>query len=165
MIILALGANLPHPRFGTPLAACEAALGELEGHGIRVIKRSRWYRSSPLPPSAQPDYVNGVVVVETALSPASLLAELHTIEAAFGRVRGEPNAARTLDLDLIAYDGRVSQGGRGEPVLPHPRLSERAFVLLPLREVAPAWRHPASGRTLAELIAALPAEAAATPLA
>ncbi len=164
MILLALGANLPNPRFGPPRATCEAALRELEARGIRVVKRSRWYRSRPVPPSAQPDYVNGVVAVETALDPAALLAELHGIETAFGRERREKNAARMLDLDLIAYHERVSDGGRGGPILPHPRMAGRAFVLAPLREVAPDWRHPASGRTLDELLAALEPAAAAVPL-
>ncbi len=164
MILIALGANLPTERFGEPRAACEAALAELEVRGIRVVRRSRWYRSRPVPPSAQPDYVNGVVAVETTLDPRALLAELHSIEAAFGRERREKNAARTLDLDLIAYHERVSGGGAGGPVLPHPRLAGRAFVLRPLSDVAPDWRHPASGRTLAELLAALDPEAPAVPL-
>ncbi|MGO8865959.1 MAG: 2-amino-4-hydroxy-6-hydroxymethyldihydropteridine diphosphokinase [Alphaproteobacteria bacterium] len=164
MILIALGANLPTQRFGEPRAACEAALSELAARGIRVVRRSRWYRSRPVPPSAQPDYVNGVVAVETTLDPRALLAELHSIEAAFGRERREKNAARTLDLDLIAYHERVSGGGAGGPVLPHPRLAGRAFVLRPLSDVAPDWRHPASGRTLAELLAALDPEAPAVPL-
>ena len=108
--------------------------------------------------------MNGVVAVETALEPAALLAELHGIEAAFGRERREKDAARTLDLDLIAYHEQVSDGGRGGPILPHPRMAGRAFVLAPLREVAPGWRHPASGRTLDELIAALAPDAVAVPL-
>ena len=164
MILIALGANLPTERFGEPRAACEAALSEFEARGIHVVRRSRWYRSRPVPPSAQPDYVNGVVAVETTLDPRALLAELHSIEAAFGRERGEKGAARTLDLDLIAYHERVSDGGARGPVLPHPRLTSRAFVLQPLSEVAPDWRHPASGRTLAELIAALDPEAPAVPM-
>ncbi|HYB54933.1 MAG TPA: 2-amino-4-hydroxy-6-hydroxymethyldihydropteridine diphosphokinase [Alphaproteobacteria bacterium] len=164
MILIALGANLPTERFGEPRAACEAALAELEARGIRVVRRSRWYRSRPVPPSGQPDYVNGVVAVETTLDPRALLAELHSIEAAFGRERREKGAARTLDLDLIAYHERVSDGGAGEPVLPHPRLASRAFVLRPLSDVAPDWRHPASGRTLAELLADLDPEAPALPL-
>ena len=110
-----------------------------------------------MPPSDQPWFVNGVARVETALEPAALLAALHRVEAAFGRVRGVPNAARTLDLDLLAYGDRVAApapGGSG-PILPHPRMTERAFVLLPLADVAPAWYHPATGRSLAELIQSL----------
>ena len=165
MILLALGANLPHPRWGPPSATCAAALAALTAAGIRPVRCSRWYRSRPVPASDQPDFVNGVAAVETALEPAALLAELHRIEAVFGRRRGAANAARTLDLDLLAYDERVADGCDGGPVLPHPRLAERAFVLLPLAEVAPGWRHPVSGAGIAALVAALPAGAEAQPLA
>ena len=90
---------------------------------------------------------------ETALAPAPLMAALRGIETDFGRTRGEANEARILDLDILAYGGMVSSGS---VVLPHPRLHQRAFVLLPLREVAPDWLHPVTGRTLDDLIAALP---------
>jgi len=121
---------------------------------VRLVRRSPWYRSPPLPASAQPWYVNGVALVETKHSPADLLALLHRIEARFGRMRGEANAERSIDLDLLDYEGRVSIAG--DPlVLPHPRLHERAFVLLPLRDVAPDWRHPRLGLTIADLVAAL----------
>jgi 2-amino-4-hydroxy-6-hydroxymethyldihydropteridine diphosphokinase len=81
---------------------------------------------------------------------------LHQVETSFGRRRAAKNAPRTLDLDLLDYDGRVEAG---PPTLPHPRLGERAFVLFPLADVAPEWRHPASGLTVRELISALPASA------
>jgi 2-amino-4-hydroxy-6-hydroxymethyldihydropteridine diphosphokinase len=97
--------------------------------------------------------VNAVARLKTNLSPAELLHLLHQVEAKFGRVRGEKNAPRTLDLDLIDYDGRIEEG---EVDLPHPRVATRAFVLMPLREVAPNWRHPVSGRAVSDLIAALP---------
>ncbi|HLI11803.1 MAG TPA: 2-amino-4-hydroxy-6-hydroxymethyldihydropteridine diphosphokinase [Alphaproteobacteria bacterium] len=164
MIAVALGANLPSPRFGPPRATCEAALAALAERGVRVLRRSRWYRSAPLPPSDQPDFVNGVVAVETKLDPATLLARLHEIEAEFGRRRGAPNAARLLDLDLLVYHDRVNDGTRGGPILPHPRMLGRAFVLLPLRDVAPDWRHPVTGEALAELIAALPSHQEIEPL-
>jgi 2-amino-4-hydroxy-6-hydroxymethyldihydropteridine diphosphokinase len=152
MILLGLGANLPS-NVGPPMATLAAALDALGGERVRLVRRSPWYRSPPVPPSAQPWYVNGVAVVETTHSPADLLALLHRIEARFGRGRGEANAARPLDLDLLDYEGRVSNAG-DTPVLPHPRLHERAFVLLPLRDVAPGWRHPRLGRTVADLLAA-----------
>jgi 2-amino-4-hydroxy-6-hydroxymethyldihydropteridine diphosphokinase len=154
-ILVGIGANLPHPVHGSPLGTCEAALEALARTGLRIIRRSPWYRTAPVPASDQPDYVNGAVEVETGMDSTALLALLHRIEAEFGRVRKERNAARTLDLDLLAYGGEVRAGSDG-PILPHPRLHERAFVLLPLRDVAPGWRHPRLGRTVAELIAALP---------
>ncbi|HEV2549716.1 MAG TPA: 2-amino-4-hydroxy-6-hydroxymethyldihydropteridine diphosphokinase [Stellaceae bacterium] len=153
MILLGLGANLPSD-LGPPVATLAAALDALGAEGVRLVRRSAWYRSPPVPPSAQPWYVNGVVQVQTTLAPGDLLALLHRIEARFGRVRGEVNAARSLDLDLLDYEGRVSDAG-DTPILPHPRLHERAFVLLPLRDVAPDWGHPRLGRTIADLVAAL----------
>lgn len=152
LILIAIGANLPS-RFGPPEAACEAALGALEARGIAVVRRSRWWESAPVPVSDQPWYVNGVAVVETALAPAALLAELHAVEEAMGRVRTVRNAPRVIDLDLLAYGREVIDGAL---TLPHPRLAERAFVVLPVDEVAPDWRHPVSGASVAEMIAALP---------
>lgn len=165
-ILIGLGANLPSDSFGSPRETLEAALGELERRGIRVVRRSRWYESAPVPPSGQPWYVNGVAAVETGLDPAALLAALHEVEHEFGRVRGARNAARVVDLDLIAY-GEVVRPGPEAPILPHPRAAERAFVLLPLAEVAPGWRLPGAGPggTLAALIARLPEGQEIHPLA
>lgn len=151
--LIGLGANLPSERFGPPVATLEAALSELERSGLRIVARSRWWESAPVPPSGQPWYVNGVVRAVTALDPGSVLDLLHRVEADFGRVRSIPNAARIIDLDLLAQ-GRVVRDAA--PILPHPRLTERAFVLLPLREVSPGWRHPVSGEGIDALIAALP---------
>ncbi len=152
MILVALGANLPGDH-GTPRQTLEAALAAFPAHGITVLARSAWYETAPVPVSDQPDYVNGVAVVETALDAPAVLAALHAIEADFGRTRGAVNAARVLDLDLIDYDGLVRDT---DPVLPHPRMAERAFVLLPLRDVAPGWRHPVLGHDVGALIAQLP---------
>lgn len=162
MILLALGANLSGPA-GSPLAQCQAAIAALDGRGIKIVQRSRWYDSPPYPPSGQPHYVNGVVRVETGLPPEKLLAEMLEIEVALGRVRSVPNAARTLDLDLIDYDGRVRNGPQ-PPILPHPRLAQRAFVLLPIRDVAPNWQHPVTGASVGELITALKPGHGARPL-
>ena|SRR5689334_9558596 len=154
MILLGLGANLPSAE-GGPRETLLAALRRLDEAGVRVLARSPWYRTAPVPVSDQPWYWNAVASVETDLPPDALLAVLHAIERNLGRVRGERNAARSCDLDILDYDGRVSAPG-DSPVLPHPRLDQRGFVLLPLRDVAPGWRHPALGRPVEELIAALP---------
>lgn len=159
-ILIALGANLPTERHGPPRAALESALVALSRRGVTVARRSRWYESAPVPASGQPWFVNGVVEVKTALDPEALLLLLHEIEAAFGRVRREKNAPRTLDLDLIAYGNLVRAEGEAPPILPHPRMASRAFVLLPLAEICPNWRHPLLGRTAAELAAALPKDQA-----
>lgn len=154
-IYVALGANLPHPVLGPPRAVLEQAVAALEARGLAVVRRSRWYRSRPVPPSGQPWYVNGVIEVAGSQTAPDLMTLLHAVEEDFGRVRSEPNAARVLDLDLLDFHGAVSQPGDW-PVLPHPRAAARAFVLLPLRELAPAWRDPASGRGIDSLIAGLP---------
>ena len=152
MILIGLGANLPSPA-GPPQQTLEAALAALAEAGIALERRSAWYRSAPLPAGDQPWYVNGVVSVATRLAPVELLGLLHRVEARFGRMRRERNEPRVLDLDLLDHDGVLRQE---TPVLPHPRLHERAFVLLPLADIAPDWRHPANGASLATLIAALP---------
>ncbi len=164
MILIGLGANLPSVTLGPPPGSLEAALALLAKEGVRILARSRWYRSAPVPISDQPWFINGVAVVGTSLDPVSLLDRLHSIESHAGRVRRERNAPRVLDLDLLAYDDRVSAPDDAGPALPHPRLHERAFVLRPLAEVAPGWRHPVLGRTVEELLAALPPDQMAEPL-
>jgi 2-amino-4-hydroxy-6-hydroxymethyldihydropteridine diphosphokinase len=158
-ILIGLGANLPGPDHRSPRETLEAALEAFPSYGLRVVRRSPWYESSPVPPSDQPWFVNGVAVIETDLSPQQALAQLLAVEQAFGRQRGERWAARTLDLDLLAYGARVVD----EPAtaehpaahVPHPRLQDRRFVLLPLKDVAPNWRHPRTGEGIDALIEAL----------
>jgi 2-amino-4-hydroxy-6-hydroxymethyldihydropteridine diphosphokinase len=155
MILIALGANLPSSA-GSPERTLRAALAQLSARGITIDRHSGFYSSDAWPNASDPPFVNAVASVRTALSPSELLRVLHEIEDEFGRRRGTKNAPRTLDLDLVDYDGRIE---RGEPELPHPRMAGRLFVLLPLAEVVPEWRHPVSGRTVAALIAAAaPAE-------
>ena len=150
MILIGLGANLPS-RHGGPRATLEAALAMLAADGdIVVVACSPWYESAPVPASDQPWYLNGVAVLETALPAAALMTRLHAVEQEFGRIRGVANAARAIDLDLLDYQGLIQDSW---PVLPHPRLGERAFVLLPLRDVAPEWREPRTGRSIASLLA------------
>jgi 2-amino-4-hydroxy-6-hydroxymethyldihydropteridine diphosphokinase len=162
-ILVAIGANLPSPQFGSPRSTCEEALQELSRRGLGILRRSRWFETAPIPVSDQPWYVNGIAVVETDRSPEALLALLHEVERQFGRERRDLNAARILDLDLVAYGDLVRTDP--PPILPHPRMHERAFVLLPLADVAPDWRHPADGRTLSELLRAMPPDQLIRPLA
>jgi 2-amino-4-hydroxy-6-hydroxymethyldihydropteridine diphosphokinase len=153
VIFVGIGANLPSS-FGGPRATCDRAVEALIESGIDVFARSRSYESAPVPKSDQPWYVNGVAALKTDEKPAELLRLLHGIETRFGRVRRERNEARVLDLDLLAYHDLVNPGPE-PPILPHPRLRERAFVLLPLAELAANWRHPATGEAISDLIAGL----------
>ena len=153
MILIGLGANLPSI-VGPPRQTLEVALAHMAERGLGVQALSRWYETAPVPVSDQPWYVNAVARVETELEPKALLACLHDIEQLFGRIRAVRNAPRVIDLDLLAYHELVQSG----PVqVPHPRLYERAFVLLPLRDVAPDWTDPVTGVGIDTLLARLPA--------
>lgn len=155
MIVIGLGGNLPS-QFGSPSGTLLAAVDALGQRAIIVRRLSPLYETAPVPVSDQPWYVNAVAAVETPLRPADLLLTLQRIEAQFGRVRTVRNAARVIDLDILDYNGQlVDEAGLK---LPHPRLAERAFVLYPLRDIAPAWRHPVTGKTIDALIAELPKE-------
>ncbi len=155
MILIAVGANLGTEPGRSPLETCKDAVARLTDLAPWSLKAiSGWYRTRPEPASSQPDYCNGVVRFEGAVEPAGLLAALHELEAEFGRVRSTPNAARTLDLDIIDINGIVR--ATPSPILPHPRAHLRAFVLRPLMDVAPGWRHPTLRQSVASLMAVLP---------
>lgn len=154
-VYIGLGANLPSPEYGTPRETIEAAIAALQSQGLAILARSPLYESEPVPVSDQPWYLNAVVEVATDLPAREVLALLHSVENAFGRVRAIRNEARVLDLDLLDHRGTV-RDGPDSPLLPHPRLADRAFVLIPLRDIAPQWRHPFSGRSVAELLESLP---------
>jgi 2-amino-4-hydroxy-6-hydroxymethyldihydropteridine diphosphokinase len=158
LILVGVGGNLASPRYGTPLDTLMAALTALEAEGIHVATRSAWYRTEPVPRSHQPWFVNAVASLTTHLAARDLLAMLQAVERQFGRHRREPNAARVLDLDLLDYQGQVTE--TPSLVLPHPRLHQRRFVLQPLAEIAPDWRHPLSGLTAEQLLSRLVAKQA-----
>jgi 2-amino-4-hydroxy-6-hydroxymethyldihydropteridine diphosphokinase len=153
VILIGIGSNLAHPPAASPRETVAAAVAALSSIGVCVVAQSSWYASEPVPASAQSWFVNAVAMVATTLDPQTLLRRMLALETEFGRVRGAPNAARTIDLDLLDYDSQLID--TTTLILPHPRLHLRRFVLEPLREVAPGWRHPRLGLSAAELIGLL----------
>ncbi len=168
MILIGLGGNLTPAGFASPKAALGAALDQLSAQALRPLRLSRWYRTAPVPAVDAPWFVNAVAAVDTDLPPAALLARLLAMERRFGRRRAAGEISRTVDLDLLAYGETVgdwpASAGRPALTLPHPRLAERAFVLVPLADVAPDWRHPATGRGVSDMLAALPDRDGVEPL-
>ncbi len=155
IVYVAIGANLASGDGSSPLQTCARAIGAILAlDTVSAGVRSRWFSTAPVPPSDQPRYINAVLRIVCTASPPALLAALAAIEHDFGRQRGAPDAARTLDLDIIDMGGQVRT--TQDPILPHARAHGRGFVLYPLRDVAPCWVHPVSGLSIDSLIAALP---------
>lgn len=155
MIFVALGANLPS-QHGQPEETLQAALDIMGKYGLKLQAVSSIWLTAPVPVSDQPWYRNAVAQIETAQSAPELLKSLQDIENHFGRVRQVRNEPRVLDLDLLAYHGELI----GEPdlLVPHPRMHERAFVLLPLQELAPDWKHPLLKLDIATMLKLVPPE-------
>ena len=160
-VVIALGGN-DKGDWPDLVTGLETALARFPEIGATVLRRSGWWASAAWPDPSDPPFLNGVALVETALAPEALMAALAGLEIAMGRVRAARNAPRTLDLDLIAH-GRLA-GVFGEIILPHPRAAERRFVMGPLAEIAPDWRHPVLGETAAALAAAAAVGTDARPI-
>lgn len=173
-VLIALGANLP---IGSTdlIETLRAALRALQARGVPVHRIGRFYQTPCFPKDAGPDYINACAALSSDLAPAALLEVLHAVEADHGRTRDVRWGARSLDLDLLAVGQTIAPDVPGyeawrdlpigaqatrapdQLILPHPRLHERAFVLVPLLDVAPDWRHPVSGLTVRQMHDALPA--------
>ena len=172
-MLIALGSNLPQPE-GDPTANLKRALKELAGEGLVIRAVSRFYETPCFPPGAGPDYINAVVLVTGEKPPKDVLETLHKVESRMGRTRETRWGMRTVDLDLVAVDDAVlpdietvqswidlasdqqTLRAPDQLILPHPRLSDRAFVLIPMLDIMPDWKHPLTGLTTAQMLAALP---------
>ena len=175
-VLIAAGGNLTSQK-GTPAQTIVEATKIVSNERIKVLGISRFFKTPCFPPGAGPDYVNVALIAETGLSASEVLAALHTVEAEFGRQRDKRWGMRTLDLDLLSFDAVVAPDldtvedwinlpldaqVRQTPdtmLLPHPRIQDRAFVLVPLMDVAPDWVHPVLQRSVREMHDALPLEA------
>lgn len=148
-VFVALGGNL-----GQVQQSFKSALSQLSCRDdTSVLARSRLYQTPPLGPVGQPDYLNAVVEIKTQLMPLQLLDLLQQIELAHGRERKQHWGARTLDLDIIDYAGRLVENDR--LTLPHAELAHRMFVLRPLYDIAPEWLHPLTGKSVHDMLQAL----------
>jgi 2-amino-4-hydroxy-6-hydroxymethyldihydropteridine diphosphokinase len=160
-VVVALGSNLAG-EYRSSRALLEAALSRFSTIGCPVAARSGFWRSAAWPEPADPPFLNAVALVDTALDARGIMRRLLDLETEFGRRRDQANGPRTLDLDLIAF-GRARLD-TPDLILPHPRAHLRRFVMGPLAEIAPLWRHPALGGTARDLAAEAPVGADAHPV-
>ena len=148
---LAIGSNL-----GNKIRNIELAKYELEKYKIKILKSSSSYMSESWPDPSKPNYINIIIKIKTSLTPLKLLKICNLIELSLGRVRSKKNAPRTCDIDIIDYDKKILKEKKNKLILPHPRMNERNFVLLPLFEVDKSWKHPKSKINIVNLINSLP---------
>lgn len=172
-VLVAVGAN-DHKDRSVLLSRIRSALNDIDSLHIATRAVSRFYTTPCFPVGAGPDYVNAALLLSTSLSPDALLAHLHAVEAAYGRTRTLRWGQRSLDLDIIGFDDLILPdratwaAWRDLPlaaqlnsvpdrlIVPHPRVQERGFVLIPLNDIAPDWRHPVSGQSARDMLATLP---------
>ncbi len=172
---IALGSNQISST-GRPIDTLLLALRLIDSESLKIVQVSQWYRTPAFPTGSGPDYVNAVAKLESTLPAEECLARLHTIENDLGRTRHQRWEPRVCDIDLLNFGDRIlpdrltydywrdlspqaqSEQAPDQLILPHPRLQDRAFVLIPMRDISPDWKHPVSGASVVEMIAALPAE-------
>jgi 2-amino-4-hydroxy-6-hydroxymethyldihydropteridine diphosphokinase len=162
-LLLGLGANIAGP-WGSPQETLARALAALAQAGVQELARSRFYRTKPVGGGRQPDFLNAVVATRTRLAPFQLLRLVKGLERQAGRRRGQRSGPRPLDIDILDYGGRRlgwpgARRGHAQLPLPHPELHRRAFVLVPLSEIASGWRHPVLGASASALLGRLGAKA------
>ena len=148
---LAVGSNL-----GNKIYNIEVTKLELEKYKIKILKLSSNYISESWPDPDMPNYINIIIKIETSLAPLELLKICNLIELKLGRVRLKKNSPRTCDIDIIDYDKKILNEKNNKLILPHPRMNERNFVLIPLFEIDKSWKHPKSRINIVNLINSLP---------
>ena len=153
MIFLGLGSNLPS-KYGDRFTNINLAISYLEGYGIKVIKKSSFYETPSYPNKENPKFINAVILVETILPPIDLMSVLIFIEEKLERKRGKKNDPRTCDIDIIDYNSQILnlRYNNLDLTVPHKKLTSRNFILFPLQEISPTWKHPKTKEIISVLL-------------
>jgi 2-amino-4-hydroxy-6-hydroxymethyldihydropteridine diphosphokinase len=159
MIFLGLGSNLPS-KYGDRFANINLAISCLDGYGIKVIKKSSFYETPSYPNNENPKFINAIILVETTLPPVDLMSVLIFIEKKLERKRGKKNDPRTCDIDIIDYNSEILnlRYNNLELTVPHKELTSRNFILFPLQEISPTWKHPKTKEIVSVLLQKLSEE-------
>ena len=159
MIFLGLGSNLPS-KYGDRFTNINLAISSLEGYGIKVIKKSSFYETPSYPNNENPKFINAIILVETTLPPVDLMSVLIFIEKKLERKRGKKNDPRTCDIDIIDYNSEILnlRYNNLEFTVPHKELTSRNFILFPLQEISPMWKHPKTKEIVSVLLQKLSEE-------